>query len=398
VVALPYGKNSDVIELTKDNFAKQVFGSEHVWLIEFYAPWCGHCKQLSPEWEKAAKNLKGIVRIGAVNCDNEKELAQHFGIQGFPTIKLFPSTLTPTPDKKGVIKNPEDYQGGRTAAAIVNFALSHLANFVTPLTAKNTEEFFGRTDLAKALLFTDKAKTTDLYKALSTDFLHQIQLAQVKNTEKELVERFGVAKFPTLVVVPLEGEPVTYDGKLQHEELFNFLKPFAKIPTAKEGAKAERPAPAAASHDVRSEVLTQSEFSSLCEQENSGNCLLIFLDPENTPQEDHDRHLVLLESLDKESGKFFRILWLDAQAQSHLVEEMWLRSGFPTAVVYNHGKQAALPYVGAFVQESLSEFLQDLMHGTGKKPRRLSKIPAFVDKKPSVVGKNLVVEDTKEDL
>jgi len=70
VAALPYGKNSDVIELTKDNFAKQVFSSEHVWLIEFYAPWCGHCKQLAGDYEKAAKNLKGIVRVGAVNCDN----------------------------------------------------------------------------------------------------------------------------------------------------------------------------------------------------------------------------------------------------------------------------------------------------------------------------------------
>lgn len=43
---------------------------------------CGHCKALAPEWEKLAKNMQGILKIGAVNCDEQKELAAHFGIQG----------------------------------------------------------------------------------------------------------------------------------------------------------------------------------------------------------------------------------------------------------------------------------------------------------------------------
>jgi protein disulfide-isomerase A6 len=63
--------------------------------VEFYAPWCGHCQRLAPEWKKAATNLKGLVNIAAVDCDVEqnKGLCAMYEIQGFPTIKVFSPEL-----------------------------------------------------------------------------------------------------------------------------------------------------------------------------------------------------------------------------------------------------------------------------------------------------------------
>jgi protein disulfide-isomerase A6 len=71
-VSCLYSSNSDVKVLTQNNFNKEVVNSADIWIVEFYAPWCGHCQKLTPEWEKAAKALKGIVKVGAVDADAEK--------------------------------------------------------------------------------------------------------------------------------------------------------------------------------------------------------------------------------------------------------------------------------------------------------------------------------------
>jgi thioredoxin-like negative regulator of GroEL len=49
---------------------------------------CGHCRNLAPEWEKAAKALKGIVRVAAIDMDKYQAAGQPYGIRGFPTIKV----------------------------------------------------------------------------------------------------------------------------------------------------------------------------------------------------------------------------------------------------------------------------------------------------------------------
>ncbi len=55
----------------------------------YLAPWCGHCKKSAPEFEKAAEILRGVVRIGAVNMDEERAAGEPYQIQGYPTIKFF---------------------------------------------------------------------------------------------------------------------------------------------------------------------------------------------------------------------------------------------------------------------------------------------------------------------
>jgi len=74
--------SSKVVNLSAKDFNDKVIKSDEIWYVEFYAPWCGHCKNLAPHWDTAARKLNGVVKFGAVNVDAEenKSLGGTYGI------------------------------------------------------------------------------------------------------------------------------------------------------------------------------------------------------------------------------------------------------------------------------------------------------------------------------
>jgi len=77
---------SKVEVLTQANFDEKT--KEGLWLIKFFAPWCGHCKRLAPTWIELAEKAEGKFHVAEVDCTVEKDLATRFNIRGFPTIKF----------------------------------------------------------------------------------------------------------------------------------------------------------------------------------------------------------------------------------------------------------------------------------------------------------------------
>ena len=129
-----FGKDSSVIQLDKKNFVKKVLKSNNLWLVLFYAPWCGHCKQFHPEYEKLARITKGLFKLGAVNCDNDRSLAERYKVEGFPTMVFFG-------DDKDKF---EEYKGDRKADKINEF-LFEKAKKITKKKMKELKNF--KTDL-----------------------------------------------------------------------------------------------------------------------------------------------------------------------------------------------------------------------------------------------------------
>jgi protein disulfide-isomerase A1 len=102
-----------VLVLTDANFDEELAKHEYL-LVEFYAPWCGHCKSLAPEYIKAAAKLvknDPPYYIAKVDATENKVLAEKFAVRGFPTLIFF---------KNG---NKIEYNGGRTENDIVNWIL-----------------------------------------------------------------------------------------------------------------------------------------------------------------------------------------------------------------------------------------------------------------------------------
>lgn len=100
--------SSDVEVLTSKTF-DEFIASEPLSLVEFYAPWCGHCQALEPKYEIAATQLLETCKLAKIDCTVETELCAKYEVKGYPTLKVF----------EGGIATP--YQGARETDGIVTY-------------------------------------------------------------------------------------------------------------------------------------------------------------------------------------------------------------------------------------------------------------------------------------
>lgn len=72
--------------LTRDNFTTEVLHSDQAVLLDFWAPWCGPCRMVSPIVDQVAEEVSGRAKVGKVNVDEQPELAAQFGVMSIPTL------------------------------------------------------------------------------------------------------------------------------------------------------------------------------------------------------------------------------------------------------------------------------------------------------------------------
>jgi protein disulfide-isomerase A6 len=224
----------------------------------FYAPWCGHCQNLKQAYEKAAKNLAGLAKVAAVNCDEDsnKPFCGQMGVQGFPTLKIVKPGLKPG---KPVV---EDYQGPRNAEGIVDAVVDKIPNHVKRLQDKDLESWLSTDNAtAKAILFTEKGTTSALLRAVAIEFLGSITVAQIRDKENAAVEMFGISEYPKLVLLPGGAkESLVYDGEMKKQPMVAFLS-HVSPPNPDPAPKSARASSTKKSKAAKSSSSASSAFS-----------------------------------------------------------------------------------------------------------------------------------------
>jgi len=226
---------SAVIDLIPSNFDKLVLNSGKPTLVEFFAPWCGHCKKLAPVWEDLAAAFESTdkIQIAKVDADAEKDLGKRFGVQGFPTLKFF----------DGKSKEPQEYNSGRDLESLTAFIEEktglkpkkklEMPSSVTMLTDKTfAEEVGGNKNVLVAFTAPWCGHCKNLaptWETLATDFANEenVLIAKVDAeaaSSKATASKQGVTSYPTIMWFPAGSkEAVKYEGGRTERDFINWI-------------------------------------------------------------------------------------------------------------------------------------------------------------------------------
>lgn len=366
-----YPSNSDVIDLTPSNFNKLVINSDEIWIVEFYAPWCGHCKNLVPEYTKAAEALKGVVKVGAVNADEHKSLGGQYGVQGFPTIKVFGSNKN----------KPDDYKGQRTAQGIVDGALKAAKDKVESQMGGGKKKSSGsgsKNDVVeltddnfdKLVLKSDDIWLVEFYapwcghcknlaphwaKAAS-ELKGKVKLGALDATvHTSKASQYGIQGYPSIKFFPAGTKSASgaedYDGGRTASDI---------VAWASNKAVANIPPPEIKQLTSAEVMKANCVDHPLCVVSILPNIL-------DCQSECRNAYIKTLTAMgDKYKQKQWGWIWAEAASQPELEEALGLGGfGYPAMAVFSSKKLKYSLLRGSFGQDGINEYLRDLSYGRG---------------------------------
>ena len=352
-----YSEGGDVRILTAGDFNKIVVkDASTFWLVEFYAPWCGHCKALAPEYVAAAKALRGSgAKLGAVDCDAHKSLCDKYDVRGFPTVKAFepdrktsPSPYDGSRDKDGIVafvkgKLDGGGAGGADDTLAPRLAYADVFNLLHLDAAEPRAILVTRGDARVPSWFTSVAVKYKRGKKRHVTFHHartesdpgvarnfKLRDADLPAIVYARSDGKGGGHFASLVASAL-GEKASERIKTTRAFVDAWRANAADAPGASPMPSFPQPRKPRKAADARLAALSEENVDAACFGAYRGTCVIAVVDA--PAGDEFAEHAALVELSKKYRNDPFSFVWIDAAAQRSFARAFGLREGDAPALV-----------------------------------------------------------------
>ncbi|KAL1282712.1 hypothetical protein QQF64_001515 [Cirrhinus molitorella] len=358
-------EEEDVLVLHSVNFDRALSENKYL-LVEFYAPWCGHCRNLEPIYAEVAGLMKkesSEIRLAKVDGDEEKELATEFHVRNFPTLKFF---------KDGNRQNATDYTGKRTVKGFTRWLERHTGPSATVLNdVKSAEALLDANDVVVVGFFQDlegdNAKTFYDVTLIAVDYDFGI------TSNPELFKKYDV-KSDTVVLFKKFDEkradmPLTEENKLDKGDVISFIH----------------------TNSMRLVIPFNEENAEQIFRSKVRNHMLLFL---NTTVESHNALIEDFRDVASEFKEKVLFITLDVtyDKADHVLKYFSISAdNAPIIRLINIDKVLTYAMEESTInKDSLRTFCQGVLDGTVKPFLKSQEIPEDWDKNPVkvLVGKN----------
>nr|CCQ18635.1 Protein disulfide isomerase [Sycon ciliatum] len=354
---------SDVLVLTDENFDEAIKDNENI-LVEFYAPWCGHCKALEPEYEAAAKKLReegSAIRLAKLDGTVHKKAVERFSLKGYPTIKFFSNG------------EETEYSGGRTSKSIIAWLSKRTGPPAVALPDVDAAKtFVGDRSVAIIGFFPDE--TTEQARG----FLKSAQdapddLRYGLTSSSDVAKEYGIESEFGIVAVRTFDEPqVQYDQDNYTAEAISAFARLSSMPYVIEF-----------SQDNAAKI-----FSGVTKRQ--------FLYFGSKQSEDYESHVaVLLEQAKKHKGEMLFVTFnTDEEENVKILDVFGLSNTSVPAVriieLAARDMKKYQPETGEITADVIAPFIEGVNDGSIKQSLKSEEIPEDWDAKPvkQIVGKN----------
>ena len=309
------------------------------------------------------------------------KLASQFGIQGYPTIKAFPSG-------KKTASSANDYQGARSVKALTQFATAMLPNLAKAVKPAKVSTWFksGSSKKPKALFVTSKATTPLLVKGLAVELEELMSFGTVV-TSDTVLEQLGLEKAPALLVSTASAdEPTRYQGEMKMAPLHEFLKQYASGASSTSAGAESGDQTSGDEEEVEDDVTnlvplvdTQEAFEDECSNK-LGLCVLALFGSGEDVHSYMDEVVKVAKRMKQLSSSPFHFVQVNRTVHINFakafIEAGEDEPGVILVALHTRKKRFAR-FVGAFNEEAIFDFLTRLKKGK-QSTRVISTIPRLL--------------------